>query len=161
MKHGWHGTINDAVFHHGTPFNVAVIRDQLSSYNNMLRGMTSEGKMFDVRLSATSQEHTPRDKSKVNENGKAIEENKEENWIAPKHAPIEYFCMKHKNAEEKKESRNDDRCKLLQCDEDDDMNEEEKESESFKVEKAITRKDVKLIKENRMKQITWNCMCSN
>ena len=35
------------------------------------------------------------------------------------------FCMKHKNAEEKKESRNDNRHKLLQCDDDDGMNEEE------------------------------------
>ena len=107
--------------------------------------------MFDARLSATAKEHMPRDNAKVNDDGKSIEEKKEENWIALKCAPIDYFCMKCKNAEEKKESRNDNRCKLLQCDDDDDMNQEEKESESFKVEKVTTRKDAKQIKENRIK----------
>ena len=54
IKHGWCETINYAVLCHGKPFNVAVIVDQLSSYNNMLREMISEGKRFDVRLSATA-----------------------------------------------------------------------------------------------------------
>ena len=40
--------------------------------------------MFDVRLSATSQEHTPMDNAKASNDGKAIEEKEEENWIVPK-----------------------------------------------------------------------------
>ena len=113
--------------------------------------MISGGKMFDVRLRATAKEHTPMENAKANNDGKSIEEKKEEKLIAPKCVPIDYFCVKFKNAEEKKDSRNNNRYKLLQFDDDDDMSEEEKESESFKVEKEIPRKDVKLIKENRTK----------
>ena len=63
---------------------------------------------------------------KVDNGGKAIEKKKEENWIVPKHVPIDYFCKKHRNAEEKKERRNSTRHKLLQCDDDDKRNGEEK-----------------------------------
>ena len=44
MKHRWHETINDTVFYHETPFNVAVIVDQLSRHSNMLREIISEEK---------------------------------------------------------------------------------------------------------------------
>ena len=113
--------------------------------------MISKGKRFDVRLSATAKEHMPMCNAKVNNDGKEIKEKKEGKWIVPKHAPIDYFCMKYKNAEEKKESRNNNRCKVLQYNDDEDMNEEGNESENFKVEREITRKDVKQMKKNRMK----------
>ena len=42
MKCGWCDTIKNALFHHRTPFNVAVIIEQLSNCNNMLRKIISE-----------------------------------------------------------------------------------------------------------------------
>ena len=92
MKYGWYETINDAAVCHETPFNVAVIVDQPSSYGNVLREKNNEGKMFDVRLSATAQEHMPRDNTKVNNDSEAIEEKKKENWIVPKCRPIDFFA---------------------------------------------------------------------
>ena len=94
MKHGWCETINDTVLCHRTPFNVAVILDQLSSFNNMLREMIREEKTFDLRLSATAKEHVPNglDNKNVNNDGKAIEEKKEENFIFPKNMLIDYFA---------------------------------------------------------------------
>ena len=80
-------------------------------------------------MSTTAKERVPNglDNENVDDDGKAIEEKKEENWIVPKHVPIDHFCMKHRNAEEKKERRNDNRWRFLQCDDGDEMNEEEKE----------------------------------
>ena len=46
IKYGCSETINDTVFCRGTPFSVAVIVDQVSSCNNMLRDMISEEKNF-------------------------------------------------------------------------------------------------------------------
>ena len=57
----------------------------------MLREIISEGNMFDVRLRATAKECTSIENVKANNDGKAIEEKKEEKWIAPKCAPIDYF----------------------------------------------------------------------
>ena len=37
MKHGWHETINNAVHYYQPPFNVAVIIEQTSHHNNVLR----------------------------------------------------------------------------------------------------------------------------
>ena len=37
MKHGWCEKIHNTVFYHQMPFNIAVIIEQLSNYNNVLR----------------------------------------------------------------------------------------------------------------------------
>ena len=42
------------------------------------------------------------DYAKVNNDGKEIKEKKKGRRIAPKHVPIDYFCKKNKNVEEKK-----------------------------------------------------------
>ena len=44
----------------------------------------------------------------------------------PKCVPIDYFLKKHKNAEEKKESRNSNRCEVLIDNDDDERHEEKK-----------------------------------
>ena len=124
IKFGWYETIKDTVCYHDSPLNVAVIVDQLSRHNNMLREMISEEKMVDVKLSATAKDYVPMDNTNMDNDGKAIEEKKAENWMHPKYVPIDYFCVKYKNVEGKKERRNNNRCELLQCDDDDDMNEE-------------------------------------
>ena len=36
MKNGWHDTINNVVFYYKKPFNVAVIIEKISKYNNVL-----------------------------------------------------------------------------------------------------------------------------
>ena len=38
MKYGWCQMINDAVHYYQTPYNIALIVEQLSNYNSMLRG---------------------------------------------------------------------------------------------------------------------------
>ena len=60
------------------------------------------------------------DDKQVDNDSKEIEENKEENWIVPKHVPIDYFCSKCRNVEENKERRKNNRCELLQCNDDDE-----------------------------------------
>ena len=69
--------------------------------------MSSEEKTHELRLSATAKERVTNglNDKKVDDDSETIEENKEENWIVPKHMPIDYFCTKHRNAEEKKERK--------------------------------------------------------
>ena len=51
--------INNTVFCHRTPFNVAVIVEQSSSHKNVLREMISEEKTLDFRLSTRAKECVP------------------------------------------------------------------------------------------------------
>ena len=37
IKHGWHQTINDTVNFYQTPFDISVILEYYSNYNNLLR----------------------------------------------------------------------------------------------------------------------------
>ena len=37
MKHGWYQTVNNTACYYQTPCNIAVIVEQLSNYNRMLR----------------------------------------------------------------------------------------------------------------------------
>ena len=41
IKHGWFQTINNAVCYYKTPFNVAMILEQVSNCNNFLREQVS------------------------------------------------------------------------------------------------------------------------
>ena len=72
-------------------------------------------------MRVTAKECVPKgiDDKKVHVDSKAIEEKKEENWIMPKHVPIEYVCATYRNAEEKKERRNNNRHEFLKCNDDD------------------------------------------
>ena len=40
MKHRWHQTINSTVHCYQTPFNISMILEQVSNYNNLLRHET-------------------------------------------------------------------------------------------------------------------------
>ena len=77
MNHGWYETINNAVCYYQTPFNVAVIIEQISNYNKILREQANmekaacsiqinesiEEKTRKPRMSATAKEraqHEPR-----------------------------------------------------------------------------------------------------
>ena len=79
-------------------------------------------------MSAIAKGHVPNglDNENVDNDSKTIEQKKEENWIGPKCAPTCYFCVKCRNAEEKNERINNNRHELLQCNDEDEMNEEEK-----------------------------------
>ena len=79
MKCGWCETFNGTELRRGTPFNVVVIADQLSRCNSMLSEMVSEGKMLDAMFNATAKARAPRGNEKVNNDGKATEEKKEDN----------------------------------------------------------------------------------
>ena len=71
MKHGWHQTVNNAVCYYQTPINVALILEQESNYNNILReqesaekagnriqnNMISEEKIIRPRMSVIKKEH--------------------------------------------------------------------------------------------------------
>ena len=141
IKYGWYETINNTVFHHRTPFNVAEMVEQLSSYNNILREMISEEKTLDSRLSAIAKKHVQNEleNKKVENDGREIEKKMDENWIVPKCVPTDYFCKKYRNADEKKESRNNNRCKLLQCNEDEEMNGNENKHEEFSTRRKNKR----------------------
>ena len=112
---------------------------------------------FDLRLIATSKECTPNglDNKKVDDDDKAIEEKKEDNWIVKKCVPIDCFCVKCINKEEKKERRNNDRHELLQCNDEDERHGEEKEPESVEVNK---RKNEKGNKRNKLEKKEINDM---
>ena len=73
MKHGSHETFNNTVYHYQTPFNVALILEQVSNHNNVLReqsneekslriktSMISEENMIRPRISARTKEHAPK-----------------------------------------------------------------------------------------------------
>ena len=97
---------------------------------------------FDARLSTIAKEHVPNglENNKLDNDGEAIEKRMKRIVCFPKHAPTDCFCEKRRNAEEKKKSRNNNRHKLLQCNEDKEVNEEEKELESVEVEKEKQEK---------------------
>ena len=73
MKHGWYQKINNAVCYCQRPFNVAVLIEQISNYNNALReqanmekyacviqiNKSSEEKTCKSRISTTAKEHEP------------------------------------------------------------------------------------------------------
>ena len=76
----------------------------------------------------------------------------------PKHVPID-FCTKHRNAEEKKERRNNNRYKLLQCDDDYENHGEEKESETA-INESLEFDKRKNKKENKRKKqiMSWKAI---
>ena len=93
-----------------TPFNIALILEQISNYNNVLKeqankeksariknNMISEEHMIRLRMSPTAKEHTPNvsnDKN-VNNERKSINEYK---WVKPKKCmPINCFYKTHEN----------------------------------------------------------------
>ena len=97
MKHGWHQTISNTVHYYQTPFNIALILEQVSNYNNLLReqtntekaswirqnNMISDGNMFMSKLCATANEHTPKELDDKNKD-KDSEVRYDDKWIQPK-----------------------------------------------------------------------------
>ena len=73
MKHGWCQTINNAVYYYQTLFSIALILEQVSNYNNLLReqmnmekdtcmkqkNAISDENSFVLKLCATANECTP------------------------------------------------------------------------------------------------------
>ena len=73
MKFRWHQTINNVVCCYQTPFNIALILEQVSNYNNVLReqvyiqeiacrrknNMINEEHILKPRMNATSDKHAP------------------------------------------------------------------------------------------------------
>ena len=105
MKHGWHETIDNAVHYYQTHFNVSVIVEQISNYNNVLReeanmgkatgimqiNKSSEEKMCKSRMSAIAKECEPCVSYDTNLNNESKDMN-EDQWIQPKnYTPIKHF----------------------------------------------------------------------
>ena len=105
MKCGWCETIDNTVFYHQTPFNVAVILEQLSNYNNVLREQANmekvacrmkintmrEEKMCRSRMRATTKDHEPHVSYDSNANKERKEMN-EDRWVKPRYcAPTKCF----------------------------------------------------------------------
>ena len=73
MKCGQHQAVNNAACYYQTPFNIALISEQVSNHNNVLReranmeksahriqnNMISEEKILRSRMSAKAKEHIP------------------------------------------------------------------------------------------------------
>ena len=107
MECGWHQTINNTVCYYQTPYDIALILEQVSNYNILLRekiemekdtstkqnNMISDENSYASKLCATANEHAP----------KRLEEKSEEiaskvnydAWIKPKKCvPITHFFQK-------------------------------------------------------------------
>ena len=105
MKHGWHQTVNNVVSYYKTLFNIALILEQVSNYNNVLReqanvekyvhkiqnNMISDNNVVRTRMRATEKECVPigLEDDNLNNEGKDMIECK---WVKPKKCmPINYF----------------------------------------------------------------------
>ena len=110
MKHEWHPTINNTVHYYQTPFNVALILDQVSNHNNLLieqmntekascirqSEMISDENIFMSKLCATANEHAPKELNDKNTNNYSKVTN-DDIWIQPKKCiPITHFSEKVK-----------------------------------------------------------------
>ena len=60
MKHGWCQTINNTVHCCQMPFDIAVILEQLSQYNNLLREKKNRN-VFASNFHVTANEHMPKE----------------------------------------------------------------------------------------------------
>ena len=59
MKHRWCKTINNIVCYYQTPFNIAVIIEQMSNYNNVLREQENiEKDAYVIKINNSSKEKT-------------------------------------------------------------------------------------------------------
>ena len=92
-------------------------------------------------MEGKNEEHVVKERLRVKENdrvsneadnSKLIKEKKEDNWITPKHTPIDYL-LKNEDAVKKKERKNSDRHELLKDNDDDEKH--EKKTEIIKVSK--------------------------
>ena len=97
MKYGWYETINNTVHYYQTYFNIAVIIDQISDYNYLLREQanmdkaacimqnnnSSEEKMHESRMSASAKEYAPYVSYDTNLNNESKDMN-EDQWVQPK-----------------------------------------------------------------------------
>ena len=135
MKHGWHHAINKTVRYYQTPFNLALILKEVSTYNNFLRDQVSmeiaahrrqnnmirEENIFKSRMSTTANEHTPNglDDNNINKDIKFTNEDKQ---IQPKkYMPITHLHVKKEDLEE----NNNKNSMLI----DEDKNDQEEEDE--------------------------------
>ena len=108
MKHEWHPTINNTVHYYQTPFNVALILDQVSNHNNLLieqmntekascirqSEMISDENIFMSKLCATANEHTPNglDDKNIDKESKVMND---DNQIQPKNCIPTTCFLKH------------------------------------------------------------------
>ena len=97
MQHGWHQMINYTVCYYQTPHNIALILEQVSNYNNLMRdqmnvekvthiiqnNMISGENIFASKLCATANECVPNEFDKKNKYND-IKVTTYNNWIRPK-----------------------------------------------------------------------------
>ena len=107
MKHGWHKTLKSTVCCYQTPFDIALILEQVSNHNVMLieqirmekdtktqqQDMIGDVKMFESKLSAKAKEHMHEGhEEKKNDNDRNETEKKNE-WLQPKTGEsMKYVC---------------------------------------------------------------------
>ena len=98
MKHGWYQIINKTVHYYQTAYDIALILEQVSNYNILLReqiekekdvlakqdNMINDKNMHSSKLCASAKEHTPK---RLDEKSKENDSNiKYDAWIKPKSA---------------------------------------------------------------------------
>ena len=95
MKHGWFQIVNSTVHYFQSPFNVALIVQQLSNYNMLLReniemdkdcgakqnNLLSDENGYGIKLNALAKECTPKMKNNTNDGDYSKTET---DWIKPK-----------------------------------------------------------------------------
>ena len=125
MKHGWYQTINNTVHYYQTPYNIALIVEQLSNYNVLLRdqietekdvlpkknNLISDESRHVSKLCALATERMPKrlDGKSYGNDSKVIFNA----WIKPKKCmPITYFFKRSKCKEEFMEENED--CNVIE-----------------------------------------------
>lgn len=138
MKCGWFQIVNCAVHYFQTPFNVALIIEQLSNYNMLLRenikidkdcfmkknNLISNEIRHGKKLSALATEHMP----KMKHNKSAGDCSKvDDDWINPKKSvPMTCFFKKCKNEIENVKVNNECKMSLDEYDNDEEEDDEVK-----------------------------------
>ena len=90
MKNGLHQKINNVVHCYQTPLDVAVILEQVSNCNDLLREQMNRN-MLVSKSCATANEHAPKE-AKDKNTDKDCKIEKDERWIKPeKYMPMEHF----------------------------------------------------------------------
>ena len=78
MKHGWHQMVKNMVHYYQTPYDIALIVEQLSNYNSMLRGQiemeeddtqqnyaSSNVNRYESKLRVSASEYFPKSVKKI------------------------------------------------------------------------------------------------
>ena len=105
MKHGWHRTFNNVVCCYQIPFNIALILEQVSNYNNVIRDQSSVKKsvhrtqnnvisdndIFRTSMRATEKQYVPNDLDGDNLNNERKLMKEDKCVKLKKYMPINYF----------------------------------------------------------------------